>query len=51
MSTETCNRFRKFVTKKLDVAKQNFYSKMLHEMRTEIKKTWNIINNIRRSDY
>ena len=36
MSTEICNRFRNFVTKKLDI----------HEIRTEIKKTWNIINSI-----
>ena len=38
LSFETCNRFRNFVTKKLDIAKKNFYSKMLQDIRTEIKK-------------
>ena len=46
ISLETCNRFRNFVTKKLDIAKMNFYSEMLQAIRTDIKKTWNIINNI-----
>ena len=46
LSLETCNRFRNFVTKKLDIAKMNFYSEMLQAIRTDIKKTWNIINNI-----
>ena len=46
LSVETCNRFRNFVTKKLEIAKKEFYSKMLLDIKTEIKKTWNLINNI-----
>ena len=46
MSKPVYNRFKNFVTKRLVLAKKFFYSNLLNNIKGDIKKTWNIINNI-----
>ena len=46
MSRMEYNRFRNFVTSKIKLAKKNYYYNLLESIKTDIKKTWGVINKL-----
>ena len=46
ISFDEFKRIRNQVTGELRVSKREYYSKLLNDFRDNIKKTWNILNNI-----
>ena len=40
------NRFKIFLTKQSVLAKENLYSNLVNNIKGDIEKTWNMINNI-----
>ena len=39
--------YRKYLKKVIQLAKKNFYSQKFHNVQGDLKKTWNLINELR----
>ena len=50
ISKREYNSFRNFVTHNIRVAKKEYYKKIFADLKSNTKKTWNLINNILQSN-
>ena len=50
ISTREYNSFRNFVTFSIRAAKKEYYKKLFADLKSDTKKTWNLINNILQSN-
>ena len=46
MSKPVYNRFKNCLLKRLVLAEEIFYSNLLNDIKGDLKKTWNKVNNI-----
>ena len=44
MSRQDFNRFRNFVTDKIRASKKEYFHQLFHEIKSNIKRTWKVIN-------
>jgi hypothetical protein len=50
LSKYVCSRFRNFVTSQIRSAKVNYYCCIFEEYKSNMRKTWRVINNVIRPD-
>ena len=46
LTTESYNRFKNHVTSQIRIAKKNYFNGLLNSVKTNVKKTWYVINNL-----